>query len=162
MRSLQPDETTPIELVGKANPSIDYSGYETLTFEPRPGDGRRVEWVSPKIAKALTRAPYVGLFRIADDLRPENQNSAERVMEVIRANIGEIREMLKEEVVAIPLTAQPSPPDVTMSHEADDESKFLAMSKEALLKYADAHGVEVDGRWNKEKILATIQRETAS
>ena len=176
MRTPLPDETVPVELVGAAHPSIEFSGRAPLTFEPRPGDGRRVEWTTPAIANVLLADPYnrsgrAPLFRVADDLL--HTNIDQQVIEAIHRYAGLVRQILQIDT-AEPVEAESEPEeDVDLLGLRDDDPQELIsapaqpqapdsvedMDKLELIGFAKEREIPVDARWSRAKILEVIQRQ---
>lgn len=161
MRIPLPDEIVPVELTQGNNPRINFIGRAEMTFPPRDGDGRRIEWTTPEHALQLTSEPYnragqPPLFTIAHDLKPQNLNIDQHVIESIRKQASTVAAIL-----APFLTKPTEEPEVTWEPEVVPEVAIpLAdMSKEQLIGFARESEIVVDARWNQAKILDTVQRE---
>ena len=164
MRIPLPDEIVPVELTQGNNPRINFIGRAEMTFPPRDGDGRRIEWTTPEHATQLTSEPYnragqPPLFTIAHDLKPQNLNIDQHVIESIRKQASTVAAILAPFLVSTP-TVQGAPkvswePEVVPS----DAIPLEDMSKEQLLGFARESEIVVDARWNQAKILDTVQRE---
>lgn len=171
-----PDEIVPVELLGPGAPNLQFPGRAPLLFPP-DDEGRRIEWTTTDLAKAITSEPYnrdgqPPRFRIADDKRPQNLNIDQRVIEVVRRHAKTIAAILVAELdhargqepapapaaLIKPLVAERAAqePDCTNQKEVGVDDMY----KEQLVAFAHSKGIQVDARWNVSKIREAIHRNT--
>lgn len=158
-----PDESVPVELIGGGTPSIHITGRNPLVF-PENADGRRIEWVTPEVAAQLSRDPYTraGLpkrFVVAEDLQPQNLNIEQRVIEACRRHTALLAALLAPELAKIAKETNPGlVPYVVQkpSLREEPQTEFADLDKPGLVEFARTHDVDIDARWNEEKIRSQI------